>query len=364
MESHSIPQNVTSFEFHLVGDMTLKQFGYLAAGLSIAYLSFMFIFPYSKVFAIPIITTSSLIGAAFAFLPIQDRPLDHWLFAFIKAVFSSTKASWKPTGFKGKPNLADPIFRNRLQLYILQESQIPTVTPPPSQPLPPPPPQINQSQQQPPQTVIPPQPQPTPLPQNLPSDEQLRTTVELAKQAQLIQVKIIEAEKHINQLKDAVASVKIDQPIYTNQLQETSRLLQNLINRAQMLQAQITPVATPQVEQIIVKVRKPMIKVVEPPKQTNTQLLLTSLPNVINGVITDTAGNYLEGVVVVIHNQDGLPVRASKTNKLGQFTGATPLPSGTYTITLEKENLEFDVLQIELKGEVLAQLPIQTKKKV
>lgn len=361
MESHSIPQNITSFEFHLVGDMTLKQFGYLAAGLSIAYLGFMFIFPYSKVFAIPMIAISSLTGAAFAFLPIQDRPLDHWLSAFIKAVFSSTKASWKPAGFKGTVNLADPIFRNRLQLYILQAAQMPTVTPPPAQQLPvPPPPQINQPQL--PQTTV--QPQPTPLPQNLPSDEQLRTTVELAKQAQLIQAKIIEAEKHINQLKDAVASVKIDQPIYTNQLQETSRLLQNLINRAQVLQAQITPVKTPQPEQIIVRVKQAKIKVVEPPKQTHTQLLLTSLPNVINGVITDTADNYLEGVVVVIHDQDGLPVRASKTNKLGQFTGATPLPSGTYTITLEKENLEFDVLQIELKGEVLAQLQIQAKKKV
>lgn len=364
MESHSIPQNVTSFEFRLVGDMTLKQFGYLAAGLSIAYLSFMFIFPYSKVFAIPIIAISSLTGAAFAFLPIQDRPLEHWLSAFIKAVFSSTKASWKPAGFKGMVNLSDPIFRNRLQLYILQAAQMPTVTPPPSQPLPIPAPKIIQPQQQPPQTTIPPQPQPTLLPQNLPSDEQLRTTVELAKQAQLIQAKIIEAQKHINQLKDAVASVKIDQPIYTDQLQETSRLLQDLINKAQMLQSQITPVATPQPEQIIVKVKQPAIKVVAPPKQTYTQLLLTSLPNVINGVITDATNNYLEGVVVVIHNQDGLPVRASKTNKLGQFTGATPLPSGTYTITLEKENLEFDVLQIELKGEVLAQLQIQAKKKV
>lgn len=351
MESHPIPQNVTSFEFHLVGDMTLKQFGYLATGLSIAYLTFMFVFPSAPILAIPIIIISSLTGTAFAFLPIQDRPLDHWLTIFIKAVFTPTKASWKPTGFKGKLSSQDPIFKNRLQLYILQAAQVT------SQPLPPQPHPVQPAQ------LLPPQPQPTPPLQNLPSDEQLRTTVELAKQAQIIQVKIIETEKHINQLQEAVASTKIDQPTYTNQLQETSRLLQNLINRAQMLQVQITPVKTPQPEQIIVRVRKPVIKVVEPLKQTKTQLLLTSLPNVINGVITDASGNYLEGAVVVIHNQDGLPVRASKTNKLGQFTGATPLPSGIYTITLEKESLEFDVLQIELKGEVLASLQVQAKKK-
>lgn len=76
----------------------------------------------------------------------------------------------------------------------------------------------------------------------------------------------------------------------------------------------------------------------------------------------DAAGNYLDNVVVVIHNHDGLPVRALKTNKLGQFTGATPLPSGPYTVTLEKEHMEFDTFKITLNDLVLSPVEVYAKK--
>ena len=33
METHPVPQNISSYEFRLVGDMTLKQFLYLAGGI-------------------------------------------------------------------------------------------------------------------------------------------------------------------------------------------------------------------------------------------------------------------------------------------------------------------------------------------
>ena len=40
----------------------------------------------------------------------------------------------------------------------------------------------------------------------------------------------------------------------------------------------------------------------------------------------------------------------------------TPLPNGTYTITLEKDSCVFDVYKIELGGEVMAPLGISAKK--
>ena len=43
MDAHPIPQNVTSFQFKLVGEMTLKQFLYLATGMVIAYIFFVFL---------------------------------------------------------------------------------------------------------------------------------------------------------------------------------------------------------------------------------------------------------------------------------------------------------------------------------
>src|SRR5438477_142716 len=90
MEAHPVPQNITSFEFHLIGDMTLKQFIYLAVGVSIAYLTFIFFYDASPIAATAIIVISATSGAALAFLPIQDRPLDHWVKAFLKAIYSPT----------------------------------------------------------------------------------------------------------------------------------------------------------------------------------------------------------------------------------------------------------------------------------
>ena len=40
MQQHPVPRNVTGFQFKLVGDMTLKQFGYLAGGVVMGYIAF------------------------------------------------------------------------------------------------------------------------------------------------------------------------------------------------------------------------------------------------------------------------------------------------------------------------------------
>ena len=40
-KQHAIPQNIMDVEFKLVGDLTLRQFIYVAAGLAIAYISFV-----------------------------------------------------------------------------------------------------------------------------------------------------------------------------------------------------------------------------------------------------------------------------------------------------------------------------------
>ena len=88
MEPHPIPQNVTTFQFHLVGDMTLKQFMYLAAGSGIAYVIFVFFSKDYPIVSWPAIVISAGLGAAFAFLPFNSRPLDYWVAAFFKAIYS------------------------------------------------------------------------------------------------------------------------------------------------------------------------------------------------------------------------------------------------------------------------------------
>lgn len=251
---HPIPRNVTSFEFHLIGDMTLKQFAYLAAGLIIGYLTFILVFSIYPLVAIPIIVCSVGLGSALAFLPILDRPLDHWVMAFLKAIFSPTKGVW------GKPVFDENLFNNRLGTYL--------------------------SSLQPTQPTI------------------------------------------------ATIPTNIQNPI---------------------IALQPTPPPSTQPTQ-------PTIPTISPPKQPQKQLSLTSFPNVINGVISDEMGNLIEGVIVIIHSVDGIPVRALKTNKLGQFSGATPLLDGVYSVTFEKEGFELGTIQISLKGVVLPPLLISIKK--
>ena len=85
---------------------------------------------------------------------------------------------------------------------------------------------------------------------------------------------------------------------------------------------------------------------------------LTSTPNVISGLITDASGTPLAGAVIVVRDAFGIPVRALKTNKLGQFLSATPLATGTYTIETESETATFKPLNLDLKDQIVPPIAI------
>ncbi|MCW4031539.1 MAG: PrgI family protein, partial [Candidatus Bathyarchaeota archaeon] len=92
-QEHPIPQQISAYEFHLVGDMTLKQFFQVAGGALVALIFYSSALPqYVKW---PAIIISFLFGVAFAFFPLQDRPLATWIGLFIKAIYSPTAYYWK-----------------------------------------------------------------------------------------------------------------------------------------------------------------------------------------------------------------------------------------------------------------------------
>src|SRR3989338_5500618 len=72
--------------------MTVKQFGYLLVGLILAFVFFRS--PLS-IFRFPIAGICAFIGFAFAFLPIQERPLDIWVVNLIKSIYSPTQFVWQ-----------------------------------------------------------------------------------------------------------------------------------------------------------------------------------------------------------------------------------------------------------------------------
>ena len=89
MEQHPVPRQITTFEFKLIGFMTLKQFIYLVIFLPIAYVIL-------SVFPIPILNIFlaflvGFTGVALAFIPINDRPLDIYIKNFIKRIVYPTQ---------------------------------------------------------------------------------------------------------------------------------------------------------------------------------------------------------------------------------------------------------------------------------
>jgi hypothetical protein len=91
--------------------------------------------------------------------------------------------------------------------------------------------------------------------------------------------------------------------------------------------------------------------------------MLTTYPNVVTGIVKDFASALLPGVLVTVKDKEGVPLRALKTNKLGQFAASTPLANGVYLIEVEdpRNRFVFDKAQITLTGAVMPTLQIIAK---
>jgi len=82
--------------------------------------------------------------------------------------------------------------------------------------------------------------------------------------------------------------------------------------------------------------------------------------NLISGIVKDPRGNVLPNILIEVKDKDGNPVRAFKTNPLGQFASATPVINGIYTITFEDPNVKqrFDTVELQAEGEVMQPLEV------
>jgi len=256
MEQHPVPQPITSYEFRLVGDMTIKQFGKLAAGIILALIVYAIDPP--ALLKWLLIALFAGLGAVMAFVPFEGRPVDVWIIAFFKRIYSPTQFLWKQRGGAGSS--------------FAQPQKTTTVVPP--QPLPQSEPQISKIE-------VPTQPIPStppPIKINLPP-----------------------------------LPIRNDKKV-----------------EAKFASDVVVP-ATP------------------------------SLPNLAVGYVRDKEGKLIEGAILEIRDSSGNPVRAFKTNKLGQFLSATPLHNGAYEIETSKDGFEFDIIKINLEGKILSPIEIVSK---
>ena len=132
MQQHSVPQNITGFEFKLIGPLTLKQFGYLAGAGILVFMFWVAVGGFWKWF---FIIPTVLLGPALAFVPINGMSFDKWAFALIRSIISPSIRVWhkesKEIGFlapefsyylRRAPTIAptEKPGRSRLETYLAQ----------------------------------------------------------------------------------------------------------------------------------------------------------------------------------------------------------------------------------------------------
>jgi hypothetical protein len=445
MEQHPVPQNITSFQFRLIGDMTIKQFGYLAGGVILAYISYKLPLPFF--FTWPMAIICALTGFGFAFVPVEERPMDIWFFSFLKNVYNPTVFHWehtdpppeppkslvppplkipflsvpavpsaapaqqpairqaiglKPTAsvpgtirspvaasvpvvHKPQPQHVSPVdsffsFIDNLFIthpkmppaYVVQPQSRPDIVVPPSTS-----PQFSQNYQP---GRVPMIPTPTIVGKRIPEPQVVKPTVPVN---QVTPQQKQQAESSLNNLKTQLEGVQkqlSEKTMEEKRFVELQRQLTELMAERQKMEnelialrskAQSQPGSVPQNFRPAgvvhpQKQSEPTVKTMNPDVATRAGLpRLTTFPNVVTGIIKDYDNNLLPGVLVTVKDKDGVPLRALKTNKLGQFAASTQLSNGTYVVEVEdpRERFLFDRVQITVNGAVMPALQIVAKSK-
>ncbi len=96
MDNHPIPQDVTGFQFKLIGNMTIKQFAYLVSGIIFAWVFLQI--PVNILIKLPFCVFSAAFGAGLAFLPVGGRPMDSMIGNYIKALIRPTQFVYEKVG--------------------------------------------------------------------------------------------------------------------------------------------------------------------------------------------------------------------------------------------------------------------------
>jgi hypothetical protein len=110
--------------------------------------------------------------------------------------------------------------------------------------------------------------------------------------------------------------------------------------------------------------QKQLNRPVSPPKRSSVDLPdKPEQPNLLIGLVLDSQGHLVDNAILEIRRaKTQAPVRVLKTDLLGKFFTTTPLENDQYHLLVEKQGLNFDIVNLELKGEVIAPIEIKALK--
>lgn len=393
--------------------MTIKQFGYLAGGIILGYVFYKLPLPFF--FTWPLGIGSAVLGFGLAFVPVEERPMDVWIASFFKNVYSPTQYIWSrearsgsagqkkpPTPITITPTAPQKTTRPQLlkQLVGLFASLfVSTGAHPTIRPVTQAAPVMGSPQRQAP--IASTQASQTTAPMAVLSlghvNDPLawikklfhsRPKVELSPglsfnnaltphQAPIVQPHPLVAPPQPVAVR-ATPSITPPPAAGHQVVKLQGQLSDSLAQREQLekelvaLRQQVERQAHASTESPIARRASVMpaintttsVRVFTPEAATRAGIpKLTTFPNVVTGIIKDNNDNLLPGMLITVRDGNDIPLRALKTNKLGQFAASTPLPNGTYLVEIEdpKNVLIFDKVQIPLNGTVAPPIEVVAK---
>ncbi|MBI2465238.1 PrgI family protein [Candidatus Shapirobacteria bacterium] len=306
MEQHAIPQQISSYEFKLVGDMTLKQFLKAAVGIVLAVainatnLIFFLKYPLMLIFGGG--------GLMMAFVPFQDRPLETWVIAFLRSIYSPTIYTYKKMPDKDWISLMNSKSVGR--------------------------------------------------------DKTLD-------EAEEVSVPVKDSNK-VREFIESLPTVKMSEAVIDEPIEEDERTLIGKIgmggntNKLPERESDV-PVKTEEPPKENWRDKKAELGLKADKVEATAKVVFgeipmpdkPDIPNMMVGMVTNSEEKIVDGAIVEVQDSKGNPSRVLKTNSLGQFRTTTPLSNGKYLIITEKEKLEFDRVEVELVGKIVEPVKIK-----
>lgn len=472
-KQHPVPQNIMEVEFKLVGDMTLRQFGYVAGGAIIGFI--IYSQPLPSVIRWPLIFLVATVALGMAFVPIEERGLDTWIKNFFIASYSPTQRVWKeepapsrkPVETKknkkeekkattaksgdvkrkkveklgkelqekieetkkekskseedltkkasevsknldqilaalGKKSEKDLSAKELRKENMLLKKRLATIGDKYKKLK-----ELEGAEETPAnlkQTIKYYKDQMETLKEKnralekglqekegkgskRKKDAEGKEKSELKKHIQNLKKQNKELEKKLSTLKESVnnlkeksAQLEKESTAYEEELAEKGKEIQNLesgrnraVSRMMEMKKQLEDLAEARQSADPTKQKSDeedvqKKRVAKSTKETKSKRdmeegeeitpIIDNVPNIINGIVKDASGNLVEGQMIIIEDKEGDPVRALKTNSLGQFTVSTPLPNGNYTVKVSESG--YTPVKVVTEGSVLE--PIVFKK--
>ncbi|MFH1561288.1 MAG: PrgI family protein [Patescibacteria group bacterium] len=308
MEQHPIPQQISSYEFRLIGSMTIKQFAKLAGGLLVAFL--IYTSKLNVYIKWPLIACSGGFGAALAFVPFNDRPLEVYINSFFRSIFAPSIYLWQkyPTKLDILASFENFEGREEEDKDALQVSI---------------------------------------------DDSKLREYLESLPTIGSVKIKNTQVKTAEEEIKTAPAQAK--------QEDEPSQPQKQEVQTEQAITDQSTGVGPNQAPQFEMPQKEALKATADASFEKIPMPTPPQVANVIVGMVVDKDNRIVEGAIVEIQDLAANPVRVLITDRLGQFRATNALVKGEYLILTEKDGFEFDIIRIKVEDKIIPPVKITAK---